>query len=79
MILAESLSDKLAGTIWADPRLIYFVAISGVVLLFITIWLFRRPQRTGRQAGIICLMLSVLAHLALLLLVPLLILSLIHI
>lgn len=75
MILAESLSDKLAGTIWADPRLIYFVAISGVVLLFITIWLFRRPQRTGRQAGIICLMLSVLAHLALLLLVPLLISS----
>ncbi len=58
--------------IWSDPRFVYSLAIAAVLLLCITIWLFRRPQRTGRQAGMICLMLSIMAHLALLLLVPIL-------
>ena len=58
--------------IWSDPRFVYAIAAVAVVLLFVTIWLFRRPKRTGRQAGIVCLMLSILAHLALLLLVPML-------
>ncbi|MGB7347606.1 MAG: prenyltransferase/squalene oxidase repeat-containing protein [Pirellulaceae bacterium] len=58
--------------IWADPRFVYTIAIAGVLLLCLTIWLFRRPRRTGRQAGMICLMLSIMAHLALLLLVPIL-------
>ena len=61
---------SLVAFIWSDPRFIYPIAVFGVVLLFLTIWLFRRPKRTGRQAGMICLMLSILAHVALLLLVP---------
>ena len=62
---------NLRAFIWSDPRFIYPIAVTAVVLLFITIWLFRRPKRSGRQAGIICLMLSILAHIALLILVPL--------
>ncbi|WP_145422364.1 prenyltransferase/squalene oxidase repeat-containing protein [Planctomycetes bacterium K23_9] len=58
--------------IWSDPRFVYSVAIAAVLLLCVTIWLFRRPQRSGRQAGMVCLMLSIMAHLALLLLVPIL-------
>ena len=56
--------------IWADPRLVYTVAVAAVVLLVITIWLFRRQKKTGRGAGFICLALSVILHLALLFLVP---------
>ena len=58
--------------IWADPRLIYTVAVAAVVLLAITIWLFRRREKSGRGAGIVCLILSILLHLALVILVPML-------
>lgn len=58
--------------LWADPRLIYTVAAAAVALLLITIWLFKRRKRQGRQAGMICLVLSVVLHLALIFLVPLL-------
>ncbi len=58
--------------IWSDPRFVYAIAFVAILLLFVTVWLFRRPKRAGRQAGIICLMLSIFAHLALLLLVPML-------
>jgi hypothetical protein len=43
-----------------------------MVLLLATIWLFKRRRRSGRQAGMVCLVMSVALHLALLFLVPLL-------
>ncbi|GAA5510959.1 squalene--hopene cyclase [Novipirellula caenicola] len=57
-------------SLWADRRLVYAVAAVAVALLLITIWLFRRQKRQGRQAGIICLIGSVVLHLILLCLVP---------
>jgi hypothetical protein len=56
--------------LWADPRLIYAVAIAAVVLLAITVWLFRRAKKDGRAAGTICLVLSIGLHAALVYLVP---------
>ncbi|MGI9473767.1 MAG: squalene--hopene cyclase [Rubripirellula sp.] len=58
--------------LWADPRLIYTVAAAAVALLLVTIWLFGRRRRQGRQAGVICLIVSVALHIALIFLVPLL-------
>ena len=58
--------------LWADPRLVYPVAAAAVALLLATIWLFKRQKRQGRQAGLICLILSVLLHAALIFLVPML-------
>jgi hypothetical protein len=57
--------------LWADPRLIYTVAAAAVALLLVTIWLFKRQRRQGRQAGMICLVMSIALHAALLFLVPL--------
>ncbi len=57
---------------WADPRLVYAVAILAVVLLMAAIWLFQRRKRQGRQAGMVCLVLAILMHAALILLVPML-------
>ncbi|EMI23030.1 putative membrane protein [Rhodopirellula maiorica SM1] len=57
-------------SLWADRRLVYAVAAVAVTLLLVTIWLFRRQKRQGRQAGIICLIGSVVLHLILLVLVP---------
>ena len=57
---------------WADPRLVYAVAAAAVALLLVTLWLFGRRRRQGRQAAVICLMLSIGLHVALLFLVPLL-------
>ena len=56
--------------LWGDPRLVYAVAIAGIVFLAITIWLFRRTKRDGRAAGAICLILAVGLHAALIWLVP---------
>ncbi|MCG8650548.1 MAG: hypothetical protein MI861_11995, partial [Pirellulales bacterium] len=58
--------------LWADPRLVYTVAAAAVALLLITLWLFGRRRRQGRQAAVICLILSISLHLALIFLVPLL-------
>jgi len=58
--------------LWADPRLVYSVAIAAVGLLVAAIWLFGRRKKQGRQAGMVCLVVSVLLHTALILLVPLL-------
>lgn len=58
--------------LWADPRLVYAVAAISVVLLLVAVWLFGRRRRQGRQAGIICLILSIAFHVALIFLVPLL-------
>lgn len=57
---------------WADPWLVYPVAIVAVFFLVVTVWLFRRRERTGRQAGMICLVISVILHAVLIMLVPLL-------
>ncbi|MCC9602064.1 squalene--hopene cyclase [Stieleria sp. JC731] len=65
MILATSID-----TIWSDPRVVYAVAVAAVVLLVVTIWLFRRAKREGRAAGTICLILSVVLHGVLIWLVP---------
>ncbi len=58
--------------LWADPWVVYPVAIMAVALLLATIWLYRRRQRGGRQAAIVCLLASVALHVALFILVPLL-------
>lgn len=58
--------------LWADPRLAYSVAAVAVALLLVTLWLFGRRKRQGRQAAVICLMISIVLHIALLFLVPLL-------
>ncbi len=60
----------IEAPIWADHRLVYTVAVAAVASLLATIWLFRRRRRSGRQAGAICMVLSILLHLALILLVP---------
>ncbi|MCD0459889.1 squalene--hopene cyclase [Roseiconus lacunae] len=65
MIFANSID-----TIWSDPKVVYAVAVAAVVLLVITIWLFRRAKREGRAAGTICLVLSVILHGVLIWLVP---------
>ena len=56
--------------LWADPRLTYTVAAFAVLLLVAAIWLFGRKKRQGRQAGVICLSISIVLHLALITLVP---------
>ncbi len=56
--------------LWADPRLTYTVAALAVLLLLAAVWLFGRKNRQGRQAGVICLSISIALHLALILLVP---------
>ncbi len=61
-----------SSPLWADPRLVYGVAVTAIALLFATIWLFRRRKRSGRQAAIVCLIASIALHVALVLLVPLL-------
>ncbi len=66
------LDSTILDSIWADPRLVYTVAAMAVASLGFTIWLFRRRGRGGRQAGMICLVLSIALHAALILLVPML-------
>ena len=56
--------------LWADPRLTYTVAALAVLLLLAAIWLFGRKKRQGRQAGVICLSISIALHLALIIMVP---------
>ncbi len=58
--------------LWADPRIVYPVAIAAVALLLATLWFFRHRQRNGRQAAVICLSASIVLHIALIFLVPLL-------
>ena len=60
-----------AAQLWADPKIVYPVAITAIALLVATIWLFRRRKRSGRQAAMICLLASVGLHVALIFLVPL--------
>ena len=68
--LTGNLADPMSS-LWSDPRLVYFVAAVAIALLFATIWLFRRRRREGRQAGVICLVVSITLHIALIFLVPL--------
>ncbi len=56
--------------LWADPRLTYTVAAFAVLLLLAAVWLFGRKKRQGRQAGVICLSISIALHLALIIMVP---------
>lgn len=58
--------------LWADPRLVYTVAATAVALLLVTLWLFGRRKKQGRQAAVICLMVSIVLHIALFFLVPML-------
>jgi hypothetical protein len=61
-----------AARLWADPRLVYTVAAIAVAMLLVTLWLFGRRKRQGRQAAVVCLIVSVVLHVALIFLVPLL-------
>ena len=61
-----------SAPLWADPRLTYTVAAVAVFLLLAAIWLFGRKKRQGRQAGVICLTISLALHLTLIVLIPLL-------
>lgn len=61
-----------AARFWADPRIVYPLAIAAVALLLATVWLFRRRRRTGRQAALICVSLSLGLHIAMLCLIPML-------
>ena len=61
-----------AAHLWADPRLVYTVATLAVALLLATVGLFQRRRRHGRQAGMVCLVLSIALHAALIFLVPML-------
>ena len=63
---------NLSSQLWADPRLVYTVAAAAVATLLFTIWLFRRRGKGGRPAGVICLLLSIALHAALIFLVPIL-------
>ena len=56
--------------LWADPRLTYTAAAFAVLLLLAAVWLFGRKKRQGRQAGVICLSISIALHLALIIMVP---------
>lgn len=61
----------VAAQLWADPKIVYPVAVVAIALLVATIWLFRRRKRSGRQAAIVCLLASIGLHVALVFLVPL--------
>jgi hypothetical protein len=58
------------ASLWNDARLATGIAVSAVLLLFITVWLMRRKSRDGRGAAAICLILSVSLHALLLYFLP---------
>ena len=64
------MSSPTEPSLWADPMVVYPVAVAAVVLLLATLWLYRRPKRRGRQAGAIFLALSVGLHVLLFVLIP---------
>lgn len=55
---------------WHNPTAVRIVALLAVGLLVATIWLFRRQKRSGRGAAIVCLIVSVGLHFALIAFVP---------
>lgn len=55
---------------WHNPTAVRIVALLAVGLLVTTIWLFRRQKRSGRGAAIVCLMVSIALHVALIAFVP---------
>lgn len=59
-----------AGSIWDDPVLATVTAAAAVSLLLAGIWLFRRRSRQGRGAALICLFVSLVLHVALIVLLP---------
>ena len=62
---------NLSNQLWADERLVIVIAFAAVTTLVATVWLFRRQQKAGRGAAMICLILAIGLHAALLFLVPL--------
>ena len=57
-------------SIWHDPKLVYGIAITAVLLLIATVWLFRRRRQSGRQAGVVCLLISIILHIILIICLP---------
>ena len=55
---------------WHNPTAVRIVALLAVGLFVTTVWLFRRQKRSGRGAAIVCLVVSVGLHVALLAFVP---------
>lgn len=58
------------GSIWNDPILATGTTVVAVSLLLAGIWLFRRRSRQGRGAALICLVVSLVLHIALVVLLP---------
>ncbi|SRR6056297_1379768 len=56
---------------WNDPRIVWPIAIIGIVLLMATYWLLRRARQRRPRAAAVCVTLSVLLHILLFWLVPL--------
>ena len=74
MILKLHFAPNFAAqtAFWANPWLVYAVATIAAALLLVTIWLFRRRRKQGRQAGLICLLIAIILHIALVFCIPLL-------
>ncbi|QDV63607.1 prenyltransferase/squalene oxidase repeat-containing protein [Crateriforma conspicua] len=57
--------------LWTDPWVVYPVAVAAIGLLVITVWLFGRRKRSGRQAAVVCLLMSIALHAVIFFAVPL--------
>ncbi len=60
----------IGSDMFNDPRLIYAIAALAVAFLVVTVWLFGRQKRSGRQAAVICLLMSIALHAVIFFLVP---------
>ncbi|TWU67076.1 prenyltransferase/squalene oxidase repeat-containing protein [Crateriforma conspicua] len=57
--------------LWTDPWVVYPVAVAAIGLLVVTVWLFGRRKRSGRQAAMVCLLMSIALHAVIFFAVPL--------
>ncbi|MEM9367420.1 MAG: prenyltransferase/squalene oxidase repeat-containing protein [Planctomycetota bacterium] len=60
----------VSNALWTDPFVVRCIAFAAVAFLVVTVLLFRRRQRRGNAAAIICLVLSVGLHAILIFMVP---------
>lgn len=60
----------VTNALWTDPFVVRCIAFAAVAFLVVTILLFRRRERRGNGAAIICLLLSIGLHATLIIMVP---------